>query len=277
MAEIDNLLTEAEKVNDNDAEVFYMSTSAVKALRVEFELHRGNYGRAAAVAEDLLGGAESRWTKSAFENLWSGNESEDRIFAPYIFDSFYTDLCYDKEHGDYFILSDEVTYGDADVRKAWCEFSFEMASGQVRALGKYNRMYYENATVRYINTMRYSGVCFAAAEAYARDEKPRQALQMVNRLLNAYGAEPLDDSLEGDALIDAILREKHKEFVGEGVRYFDLKRIGKPLQRYKNLGAGVSAVIQPDDYRWLFPIPESEYKYNDLMDQNPEWPFIKTE
>ena len=277
MAEIDNLLTEAEKVNDNDAEVFYMSTSAVNALRVEFELHRGNYGRAAAVAEDLLGGAESRWTKSAFENLWSGNESEDRIFAPYIFDSFYTDLCYDKEHGDYFILSDEVTYGDADVRKAWCEFSFEMASGQVRALGKYNRMYYENATVRYINTMRYSGVCFAAAEAYARDEKPRQALQMVNRLLSAYGADPLDDSLEGDALIDAILREKHKEFVGEGVRYFDLKRIGKPLQRYKNLGSGVSAVIQPDDYRWLFPIPESEYKYNDLMDQNPKWPFIKTE
>jgi hypothetical protein len=100
---------------------------------------------------------------------------------------------------------------------------------------------------------------------------------MVNRLLSAYGAEPLDDSLEGDALIDAILREKHKEFVGEGVRYFDLKRIGKPLQRYKNLGSGVSAVIQPDDYRWLFPIPESEYKYNDLMDQNPEWPFIKTE
>ena len=107
--------------------------------------------------------------------------------------------------------------------------------------------------------------------------KPRQALQMVNRLLSAYGAEPLDDSLEGDALIDAILREKHKEFVGEGVRYFDLKRIGKPLQRYKNLGSGVSAVIQPDDYRWLFPIPESEYKYNDLMDQNPKWPFIKTE
>jgi hypothetical protein len=272
----DSSILEANMENF-DAEVFYMSTSAVNALRVEFELHRGNYGRAAAVAEDLLGGAESRWTKSAFENLWSGNESEDRIFAPYIFDTFYTDLCYDKEHGDYFILSDEVTYGDADVRKAWCEFSFEMASGQVRALGKYNRMYYENATVRYINTMRYSGVCFAAAEAYARDEKPRQALQMVNRLLSAYGAQPLDDSLEGDALIDAILREKHKEFVGEGVRYFDLKRIGKPLQRYKNLGSGVSAVIQPDDYRWLFPIPESEYKYNDLMDQNPEWPFIKTE
>lgn len=275
--EVDRLLGEAEKVHDNDSEVFYMSTSAVKALRVEFELYRGDYERVVEVAGPLLAGAENRWTSSSYENLWSGNESDDRIFAPYIFDSFYTDLCYDKENGDYFILNDCLIYSDDDVRKSWCEYPFQMAVGQVRSLGKYNRMYYENSTVRYINTIRYSGVCFAAAEAYARDGKPELAVETVNSLLGAYGADLLDESLEGDALIDAILEEKHKEFVGEGVRYFDLKRIGKPLQRYKNMGAGVSAVINPDDYRWLFPIPESEYKYNDLMDQNPEWPFIKTE
>ena len=125
--------------------------------------------------------------------------------------------------------------------------------------------------------MRYSGVCFAAAEAYARDGKHDKAVAMVNRLLGAYGAELMDGALEGDALIEAVLAQKHKEFVGEGTRYFDLKRLGKPLQRYKNLGSGVSSTIQPDDYRWLFPIPESEYKYNDLMDQNPQWPLIKTE
>jgi hypothetical protein len=275
--EIDRLLDEAEKVQDNDSEVFYMSSDAVKALRVEFELHRGNYGTAVSIAEKLLEGAERRWTKASFENLWSGNESDERIFAPYIFDSFYTDLCYYKEYGDYFILSGNVSYDDSDVRKPWSEYPYQMNSGQVRALGKYNRMYYENTTVRYINTLRYSGVCFAAAEAYARDEKPALAIAMVNRLLGAYGAALLDDSLEGDALIEAILEEKHKEFVGEGVRYFDLKRLAKPLQRHKNLGAGVSSTVKPDDYRWLFPIPESEYKYNDLMDQNPEWPFIKTE
>jgi hypothetical protein len=275
--EIDRLLDEAEKVQDNDSEVFYMSSDAVKALRVEFELHRGNYGTAVSIAEKLLEGAERRWTKASFENLWSGNESDERIFAPYIFDSFYTDLCYDKEYGDYFILSGNVSYDDSDVRKLWSEYPYQMSSGQVRALGKYNRMYYENTTVRYINTLRYSGVCFAAAEAYARDEKPALAIAMVNRLLGAYGAALLDDSLEGDALIEAILEEKHKEFVGEGVRYFDLKRLAKPLQRHKNLGAGVSSTVKPDDYRWLFPIPESEYKYNDRMDQNPEWPFIKTE
>lgn len=275
--EINRLLDEAEKVQDNDSEVFYMSTNAVKALRVEFELYRGGYEVVIDVASELLEGAESRWTKSSFENLWSANESEDRIFAPYIFDSFYTDLCYDKASGDYFVLNDKVSYDDSDLRKGWCEYPSSVNSTPVRALGKYNRMYYENTTVRYINTMRYSGVCFAAAEAYARDEKPDMAVAMVNRLLRSYGAELLDSNLKGEALIEAILEEKHKEFVGEGVRYFDLKRLGKPLARYKNLGTGVSATIEPDDYRWLFPIPESEYKYNDLMDQNPQWPYIKTE
>lgn len=277
LEEIDRLLDEAEKVQDNDSEVFYVSTNAVKALRVEFELYRGGYEVVIDVASELLEGAESRWTKSSFENLWSGNESEDRIFAPYIFDSFYTDLCYDKASGDYFVLNDKVSYDDSDLRKGWCEYPSSVNSTPVRALGKYNRMYYENTTVRYINTMRYSGVCFAAAEAYARDEKPDMAVAMVNRLLRSYGAELLDSNLKGEALIEAILEEKHKEFVGEGVRYFDLKRLGKPLARYKNLGTGVSATIEPDDYRWLFPIPESEYKYNDLMDQNPQWPYIKTE
>ena len=277
LKEIDRLLCEAEKVADNDSEVFYMSSAAVKALRVEFELYRGDYKTVAETAEKLLDGAESRWTKPSFENLWSGNDSEDRIFAPYIFDTFYTDLCYDKTNGDYFVLSNQVQYDSQDLRKPWCEYPFEMAAGSVRALGKYNRMYYENTTVRYINTLRYSGVCFAAAEAYARDGQSQKAVMTVNRLLGAYGAELMDTSLEGDALIEAILAEKQKEFVGEGVRYFDLKRLGKQLDRYKNMGTSVNATIAADDYRWLFPIPASEYKYNDMMDQNPEWPFIKTE
>ncbi len=277
LAEIDFLLDEAESVTGNESEIFYMSSDAVKALRVEFELYRGNFDEVIAVALPLLEGAESRWTKSSFENLWSANDSEDRIFAPYIFDSFYTDLCYDTKNGDYFILNDEVEYDDQDVRKPWCEYEFMMSSGNVRALGKYNRMYYENTTVRYINTLRYSGVCFAAAEAYARDGQSRPAIDMVNRLLAAYGAGLIDDSLYGEELIEEILRQKQKEFVGEGVRYFDLKRLNRPLDRYKNLGAGVSSTIMSGDYRWLFPIPASEYRYNDYMDQNPQWPMIKTE
>lgn len=277
VTEIEKLLTEALKVDNDAAEVFYLSTSAVKALQAEFELYRGNYGAAVSAGLGLLTDAEARWTKADYQNLWADNASADRLFAPYIFDSFYTDLCYDKNSGDYFVLNPDIGYADTDVRKDWATYQINMNGGQVATLGKYNRMYYENATVRYVNTLRYSGVCFTVAEAYARDQKPSLAIETVNRLLKAYGAEPMDENLKDDALIEAILSEKQKEFVGEGCRLFDLKRLGKPLKRMTNFGAGTSAVIQPDDYRWLFPIPASEYKYNDKITQNnPGWPFIKT-
>jgi hypothetical protein len=276
--EIEKLLADALKADNSDVEVFYLSTPAVQALLAEFELYRHNYKDAVSYGLPLLSGAENRWTKTEYDNLWADNTSADRIFAPYIFDSFYQDLCYDKTSGDYFVLDPAMSYGDADVRKDWASYSISMNGSQVVTLGKYNRMYYDNITVRYINTLRYSGVCFTVAEAYARDGDDDLARQTLNRLLNAYGAEPLDESLEGDALIEAILAEKQKEFAGEGVRFFDLKRHGRQLSKKGNFGTGTSVTIQPGDYRWLFPIPQSEYRYNDKITQNnPGWPFIKTE
>ena len=65
----------------------------------------------------------------------------------------------------------------------------------IERLGKYNRMYYENTEVRYINTLRYSGVCFTVAEAYARDNRPDEAVALMNRYLGARGATLLEESL----------------------------------------------------------------------------------
>lgn len=276
--EIETLLSEAAAVANDREEVFYLSTSAVKALQAELELYRGDYKKAVSYGLPLLEGAESRWTKTQYENLWADNAASDRLFAPYIFNSFYRDLCYDKELGDYLVLNPSLQYGEADARKEWASMTINMKGRAVETLGKYNRMYYDNVDVRYINTLRYSGVCFTVAEAYARDEEYGLARQTVNRLLNAYGAQPLDDTLEDDALIEAILVQKQKEFAGEGVRIFDLKRHGKPFRKHTQYGAAVSSTIHPSDYRWLFPIPQSEYRYNDKITQNnPQWPFIKTE
>lgn len=275
--EIESLLSEAVAVS-NDTEVFYLSTSAIQSLQAEFELYRGNYDKAVNYGLPLLTDAENRWVATEYANLWADNASADRLFAPYIFTSFYNDLCYDKTIGDYFVLNPDLKYSDSDLRKGWATYNIKMNAGEVVTLGKYNRMFYENVSVRYINTIRYSGVCFTVAEAYALNKQPDLAITTINRLLNAYGTEPLDESLSGDALIEAILHEKQKEFAGEGVRLFDLKRHGKTLVKKGNFGAGTITTIQPTDYRWLFPIPQSEYKYNDKITQNnPQWPFIKTE
>lgn len=267
--EIDALLSEAASVENDGTSVYYLSSSAVNALRAELELYRHDYKEAVRIGLPLLEDAEGRWTSTDYDNLWSGNDSRERLFAPYIFNTFYVGLNYDRDKGDYFALNSHVIYDEGDVRKAWCEYAGPQEG--VINLGKYNRMYYENTDVRYINTIRYSGVCFTVAEAYARDGRPSEAIALMNRYLGARNAVLLDEGLSGEPLVLAILLEKQKEFVGEGIRLFDLKRLGKPLVRYGS--AGNSTSVAPDDYRWLFPIPASEYRYNDkIVNINPGWP-----
>ena len=274
ISEIDGLLTAAASVENTGTSVYYFGSDAVAALRAEFELYRENYKAAVTSGLPLLNGAAERWTATDYDNLWTENESQERIFAPYIFDSFYIDLNYDRERGDYFCLSDEVTYEEGDMRKTWCEYTETPMTG-VRCFGKYNRMYYENTEVRYINTLRYSGVCFTVAEAYARDNQPDEAVALMNEYLGARGCTLMDENLSGDNLVNAILAEKQKEFVGEGTRYFDLKRTGVPVVRYNEAGSA-AMTISVDDYRHLFPIPQSEYRYNDNITaehQNPGWSY----
>lgn len=275
--EVDRLISEALAVDNDDTEVFYLSTQAVKALQVEYFLWKSDWEGVIENGIPLLENAQAGWTESSYEALWSANDSPDRIFAPYIFNSFYTSLCYDKSQGDFFVLDEGVLMDDGDVRKDWAEYELTMSSRTVTGLGKYNKMYYDNIDVRYINTLRYSGICFAVAEACARTGDNARAIGLVNGLLSAYSAPLLPDNLSGDDLIYRIFAEKRKEFAGEGTRLFDLKRLGRQLQRKKTLGNGTDATIPADDYRWLFPIPQSEYKYNDYATQNPGWPYIRTE
>lgn len=285
ISEIVTLLDDAAKVDNPAGEVYYLGNNAVAALRAEVELYRGNYGDAISYGLPLLADAESRWTQTDYDNLWSDSNSNERLFAPYIFDTFYTDLCYDTTNGDYYILNDDIVFDEGDIRESWTVYPFTMSASssnprEVRSFGKYNRMYYENTDVRYINTIRYSGVCFIVAEAYARDNKEAEAIALMNRYLAARGVDEwdaADPDLTGDGLIEAIIAEKRKEFVGEGTRWFDLKRLGGDLDRYSNFGSSVSSTVKEGDYRWLFPIPRSEYRYNEYVNQNPDWPVIAVE
>ena len=65
-----------------------------------------------------------------------------------------------------------------------------------------------------------------------------------------------------------------KEFAGEGILYFDLKRYHSgSLYRLAKWGASEDVKIESSDYSLVFPIPRSEYKYNENMTQNEGWPL----
>ena len=100
----------------------------------------------------------------------------------------------------------------------------------------------------------------------------------------------------GDALIEKIFLHKRLDLLFEGVRFFDMKRLGIVPNRLaaknfqiikdfagpgggetkyqeaiaKNQNASFETMPKtPDDKNWQFKIPYSEIKVNPLCQQNP--------
>jgi hypothetical protein len=107
------------------------------------------------------------------------------------------------------------------------------------------------------------------AEAHARkgglDEV--NALADLNELRSARIANYVPESLSGQDLLDAIAFERRRELIGEGHRWFDLKRTTRLVAR---ADCSDFCTLDPADRAWTWPIPLSEIKANaNIQPQNP--------
>ena len=275
--EIRKLLKEARNEKNAMKNVHWLSDKSIAYLQVELELYVGNYSAVLEQTENL----ESEYPATvlgsgAYGALWSGNGSEARIFAKYQLSQIYEGIRFETfDKGDYLVLTDEVLFEDGDIRKEWSEVEFVMPDArEVRLLGKYNKMNRDEIASKYVNMARAAGMWLMRAEALARSDRSGDAVNLMNRMMEQRGATAWNTGLSGNELINKILEERKKEFVGEGVRFFDMKRCAIPAKRYSVYGKQVSTTIKPDDYRWTLPIPASEYRYNTLVKQNEGWPVL---
>lgn len=271
---IRTLLTEAAEVENAPKRNGWLSQNAALYLLAELELYAGRYEEAAQYAQQLLDAMPAgALTATNYPRLWDAATYEGRIFAFNTTDTYYTGIQYDANEGDYFALNPNLRLEATDARRTTNEYTMTMADEERTLLGKYNRRNKLGLTTAYIDQMRYAEVLFIAAEAEARSGSENEARNRVNNYLTEMGATTLGDNLTGNALIKAILNEKYREFAGEGRNWFDLKRTGASLPRLKRWAASIDKVIAADDYRWTFPIPSSEYKYNEAVTQNEGWPL----
>lgn len=271
---IGNLLKDAMSVKNNPTANGWLSTRAATYLMAELSLYSGNNKDAARYAQMLIDECKPEYiSKQNYGRIWGTTSYEGRIFALNINTSFYSGIQYSTD-GDYFALNPELQFDKADARKVWTVYNKNILGTERELMGKYNKLNKENANINYVNRMRWAGAYFIAAEAYARMQQDDVAIATINVYLLAIGAQLLDNSLRGDALVKAILHEKYKEFVGEGQNYFDLKRVHTDkLNRLGVWGTSNRSYINKNDYRWTFPIPASEYRYNEAVEQNEGWPI----
>ncbi|ERK03324.1 RagB/SusD family nutrient uptake outer membrane protein [Hoylesella pleuritidis] len=277
VAYIRQLLTDTEQVKNTPDRNGWLSQTAVKYLLADLALYSSDYQEAANKAQQVIALADnSYFTSDGLNRLWSGESYNGRIFAFNTTSQIYVSIQYSAAEGDYFALNPALNFTDSDVRKAFSVYPFTMDGAVRNLLGKYNKNNKEGKTTTYINQIRYAGAFYIAAEAYCRTGNTNAARTLINRYWKQIGVEEAPADITSDALLDRILLDKQREFVGEGVNFFDLKRTHlQPLARLSRWGSASNANISVDDYRWTFPIPRSEYRFNDNVSQNEGWPINK--
>jgi hypothetical protein len=117
----------------------------------------------------------------------------------------------------------------------------------------------------YVPIIRYSEVMLNLAEALARTSAGVNARALT--LLNAVHqrsdpATVLAPASQAD-LTDAILTERRIEFLGEGLRSFDIMRLNLAFP-----AKGSVTAIPVTALNYVWPIPASEILYNKLAVQN---------
>ncbi|MNX60343.1 SusD family protein [compost metagenome] len=72
-----------------------------------------------------------------------------------------------------------------------------------------------------------------------------------------------------ETLLTTVLLERRKEFIGEGLRWFDVKRLGIKVEHLIGRGETPAATLMPNDLRTALQIPLKEQQGNPAIQLNP--------
>lgn len=163
-------------------------------------------------------------------------------------------------------------YSATDARKSFMTRSRRTGSGGENPANIVNK--YSNITTfdENVKVLRLAEMYLNRAEAYARNGQETQARADLNVIITRADSDPLaliGAAVTGQALIDAILRERRKELAFESHRLFDLTRNKISFVKVRRGGATIN-VNYPEN-KTVLPIPQRELDANPNIkgQQNP--------
>lgn len=116
--------------------------------------------------------------------------------------------------------------------------------------------------------IRYADVLLKYAEALNESGSTNDAIQYVDQVRNRAGLSNTSASSQSD-LREAIEMERRHEFIGEGHRWFDLKRYGTALATMNAWFQENGKNVVIDENKLLLPVPQSQIDTDPAITQNP--------
>ena len=266
----------------------FIDQSVAQAFLAETYLEMGMYAEAAEMANKARQGypllSESEWKNGFYninqnETMWGADiNSELTSFVANFFSHFDNTNSGYAEGGS--IAIDKRLYEaipDTDYRKAMfmsgTDGVFQNKEYPAYTSFKFRDLT-ENRTEGDYIYLRSALMYYIEAEALARSGNESGAKDVLFEITSKRDVAYTKSAKTGSALIDEIILQKRIEMWGEGYAFFDLKRLGKAIERDypdSNHGQFGKFNIPAGDPRFLIQIPEAEMDATPTMaPNNPE-------
>ena len=116
--------------------------------------------------------------------------------------------------------------------------------------------------------IRYADVLLKYAEALNETGSTAEAIPFINQVRNRAGLANTAATTQAEVRA-AIERERRFEFIGEGHRWFDLKRFGTAIETMNSWFAENGKNVVIDASKLVLPIPQSQIDTDPAITQNP--------
>ena len=160
-------------------------------------------------------------------------------------------------------------YADGDKRK---DFYFKTEDGKTFLNDKYNLFTYypwDSDEIGCLMLFRLAEMYLIKAEAACRMGDAATGAETLRAFKASRYKTAQTVPAGADELLKEILLERKREFYLENdMLWLDMKRTGERVERTVN---GQKYVLEPNDFRYSFPIPQAELEKNKNVQQNPGW------
>lgn len=262
--------------------VYFITYMAAKQLEAKIALYTKQYSEAERIITEIAqDGKTLPNTPETYRALWQYNDltPSNQLYWLYDLLSNPNEYLKTEKTGDIMHISYLNAFDERDIRYTVSQYSYEMkVAGQEQGnrllLGKY-KVNYDDREQRKIVLSRHTESHFILIESLIEQHKLNEAIKLLNEFLDSVNNEHIDESQTQQSLRLIFRAEKQKEFIGEKVNFFDLKRWNTSITRYLSESNKKLSTIEAIDFRWTWPLPISEIRHNTNLKQNDGWPSVE--
>ncbi len=282
----DDLLAGLELVNSSfyaNSGKYHFSKNAALALASRFYLFKGDFKKCIEYSTQMLGDDPSVFLKD-IGGLLEETVNPDDFIREYTSPTDQSNLLVIRQVTNFPVnvgywpspqlvqgLYNNNPFGADDIRTS-NEYPIYVR-GTGWALAKYEFLFERTSLTSNVGlyytimpVLRGEEVLLNRAEAYLYDGKTTQAVADVQKMVNLrYDGNPTvsatalrnyyGTSTNADGVLNFILEERQKEFMHEGLRWFDIKRYGISVQHV--LESGNVIMLTSNDDRKVLQIPQT--------------------